>query len=422
MIWNFKNILARRLFLWSVLSTLVGLGMVIFGDGFWQSFGIQALAWGICDAGLAWVALKRTETHLGTDSTREAEETEAGKTRRKLWVSTAASVIFAAGGAAMATFWGRNSLFWQGTGWGIIFQSAFQYIFNLRHAFSVPEPLELPHLPLFTHPDHEPFLFKGGKPAAVLVHGFPGTALEMRPIGQSLADTGWTVRGVRLPGFGPDLADVIKYRNTDWIAAIQEEFKALRQAGHSPLLLVGFSFGGALALQVAAREALAGLVLIAPLTWREPPWGKVLLDFARSLLPLSIYPFRYVQADNPMMKEEFLQYLPEITLENPEHTSELRHLRIPLYILDQIREVGREALATASMVHTPTLLIQGTQDIVIHLNMSGYLRDHISGPVTFENVEGPHSLTMPNNPAFDAVTAKVTAFAAQFLSSKPQEH
>jgi esterase/lipase len=290
------------------------------------------------------------------------------------------------------------------------------------HALRVPDPLQLPHLPLFTHPDHQPFVFEGGQPAALLVHGFPGTALEMRPLGRELNAAGWTVSGLRLPGFGPELPDLIKYDNKDWVMAILDTYHSLRSRGHTPLLLVGYSFGGALALQAAAQVPFTGLILIAPFTWREPAWGKALVDFFRSLLPLSVYPFRHLPIDHPGLVKQYQQYLPEIDLKNPDHQEELRHFQFPLVVLDQLRAVGREGYHAAQYVQTPTLLIHSLEDPVVQAKSIETLQARLTGRVIREKVYGPHSLTMPQNPAYKDVAAKTLAFAAQILQADSLEN
>jgi carboxylesterase len=249
----------------------------------------------------------------------------------------------------------------------------------------------------------------------LLVHGFPGTALEMRSIGKPLNEAGWTVRGVRLPGFGPELAEEINHNNADWVNFLCHEVEILRDQGHAPVIMVGYSFGGGLALEVAAKEPLDGLILLAPFTWREPPWASLLLDTVRSLLPVSVDPFHYISIDNALIKEEFLQYLPEIDPEDPEQAGELKYMKIPLYVLDQLRSVGRQALAAAPKVSEPTFIIQGSQDQFVRPASITTLRKQMTAPVVVSEVDGPHSMTMPHNPALKDVQAKVVAFAAQIL-------
>jgi len=418
MIWDFENISARRFILWAGLNGIVGLLLaLISSDAVWRALGLGLLVWGLMEGALAWAILKRAEKHLGQLSEFTEEEKEAIKARRHLWIINALNVIIVAGGTALVYFNIRGVLLWHGVGLSLIIHGAFLFIFSMQSAFRVPDPLQLPHLPLFTHPDHEPFLFEGGKPACLLVHGFPGTALEMRPLGEGLHEVGWTARGMRLPGFGPELADVIDYNNETWVRSILEELKTLRDAGHSPLVLIGYSFGGGLSIQAAVRTHLDGLVLIAPIAWHELPWAKVILDFARALLPLRFHPFQRIPIPGPNLVDGIEPFLPEINFDDPTHARELQHLQLPLYILDQVREIAREALTAAPKIQTPTLLIQGTQDQVIQSTRTKTLKDRINAPITYQKVDGPHSLTMPHNPAFEDVKAKVIGFAELIASS-----
>lgn len=410
MIWDYENLFARRLMLWAALSALVGAGLALFGGPSWRSFGLQALLWGAIDGLIAWTALRKAKAHLGRPSQFSREESEAEKLRKVLWTNNALDVLYVAGGAALLHFFGGNSAFWRGAGWGIITQGAFLFAFDLYHALRVPDPLQMPLLPWFTDPRHAPFTFEGGRPAALLVHGFPGTALEMRAIGQKLNASGWTVRGLRLPGFGPELVELINHNNRDWVDFITAEITTLKAAGHGPVLLVGYSFGGGLALQAAAAEPVDGLALLAPFTWQEPPALTAILDSARALLPVSIKPLNSARVQYSVMTEELFQYLPEIDPTDPDQQAELRRIEIPLYILDQLREVGREALAAAPQVRTPTLIIQGTQDPLIRPASTGRLAKALPAPFRREVVDGPHSLTMPHNPALSEVLDLVVGF------------
>ena len=78
--------------------------------------------------------------------------------------------------------------------------------------------------PLFQGAEHLPFTLAGsapGGPAALLVHGFPGTPAELRPLAEALHAAGWTARGLLLPGFGPEFAALGRQHAADWIGAVR---------------------------------------------------------------------------------------------------------------------------------------------------------------------------------------------------------
>ena len=59
----------------------------------------------------------------------------------------------------------------------------------------------------------EPFFIKShgikeGKKGILLIHGFPASPAEMKPLGESLHDHGHTVYGVRLKGHGTSPYDM----------------------------------------------------------------------------------------------------------------------------------------------------------------------------------------------------------------------
>jgi esterase/lipase len=70
-----------------------------------------------------------------------------------------------------------------------------------------PQPLNPSLLiQVFKGRDHQPSPLAEGQPAALLVHGFPGTLAEMKPLDQLLNLAGWTIKGLLFPGFGSQLA------------------------------------------------------------------------------------------------------------------------------------------------------------------------------------------------------------------------
>jgi len=140
MIWDFQDVLSRRLLVWSALSVIAGALLVAFdASAWWRGFGVQALAWGAIDGAIALfgqlTARKRRAASAGG---AERLEREARNLRRILWINTGLDVLYVAGGLILASTRGVENPFLAGTGWGVIVQGGFLFIFDLLHALAVP--------------------------------------------------------------------------------------------------------------------------------------------------------------------------------------------------------------------------------------------------------------------------------------------
>ena len=112
-------------------------------------------------------------------------------------------------------------------------------------------------------PGAEPFRFDAGPTGALLVHGFTGCPASLRPMGEWLAGHGISVMGPRLPGHGTSWEDLEGTTWTDWEREAEGAMQDL--AGRcSPIVVVGLSMGGAMALHLGAKhpDVLRGVVTI----------------------------------------------------------------------------------------------------------------------------------------------------------------
>ncbi len=111
----------------------------------------------------------------------------------------------------------------------------------------------------------EPFAHDVGPPACLLLHGFQASPQVFRELGQRLADAGISSRAPLLPGHGTTVADFAKSRSKDWVATAERAYDDMcKQYGKGRVIIVGFSMGGTVALDIAERRDVAGLVLMAP--------------------------------------------------------------------------------------------------------------------------------------------------------------
>lgn len=265
-------------------------------------------------------------------------------------------------------------------------------------------------LKAFTSDDHAPFLWQAGEQAALLVHGFPGTPAEMRPLAQVLHAEEWTVQGLLLPGFGTQIEQMHSFTAHDWVDATVDAIRSLRSRHHT-VLLVGYSMGGAVAISAAVQEAVDGLILVAPFWRMSNPWQHRLWPVLR-LFFSTIRPFKDVNFADPATRENITHFLPGADLDDPAVQAALRQLEIPRSILDEVRRIGQMAYGSASRLTTPGLVVQGTADKIVPQPYTRKLADQLGAPFVYCEIVGDHELVKAGNGSFAAMRDAVVAYTS----------
>ena len=107
-----------------------------------------------------------------------------------------------------------------------------------------------------------------GETGVLLLHGINDTPYTYRKLAPELSKS-FTVRVMRMPGFGEPLDVCATKTSEDWIAALKKEAAQLRDK-HERVYVVAHSLGGAVTIQTILREGDAqhelfdGVVLLAP--------------------------------------------------------------------------------------------------------------------------------------------------------------
>ncbi|CAN5787205.1 alpha/beta fold hydrolase [soil metagenome] len=263
----------------------------------------------------------------------------------------------------------------------------------------------------FQAAEHQPFLWRGDHSgAALLVHGFPGTPAEMRPAAQVLHEAGWTVQGLLLPGFGPQLSELTHYNQADWAQAVRSALVAL-QAEYKTVVLVGNSIGAALALEVAAQQPPAGLILFAPFWCSANRWLDRIFPVAR-LFMHQLHPFQKANFGDTQFRAGIQRMLPEIDLDDTEIQAAIRSLALPLEVLGHVRRAGQLGYLATPQVRAPVLILQGHQDIVAAPRFTRQLGRRLPMLAGYVEVEGDHELSRAKTEAWPLVAAFMQRFAA----------
>lgn len=429
MIWEFSDLVGRRLVLWAAVSVLAGLPLVAFGDPFWRGVGTQALVWGAIDGliGLVGIRGAARDRRAGRGDP-DAPLRAARKLRRLLLLNGGLDVLYVAGGLALATVVADGDPFTAGSGWGVVVQGGFLLVFDLLHARHVPAGASFlpPGFAPFAGPEHRAFELgstpspdradttRQAPPAALLLHGFPGTPAEMRRLGTALAADGWRVTAPLLPGMGEGIGDLVETRLDDWLAAV--ETAAIGLAGEpverrAPFVVVGYSFGAALALVTARRLRPDALVLLAPFWWPRP-WWSPLAAVVRPLFPAGTRPFARLDLEAPEVRAGVSSFLAGIDLDDPAVRASLRDVRIPISIFDRLFALSDRVGRAAAGLDLPVVVVQGTADEVVRPERTRRLVARFRRQPEIVEVAAGHELVGPRTQDPDAIDGPVRAFLA----------
>lgn len=176
----------------------------------------------------------------------------------------------------------------------------------------------------------------------LLVHGFTGSPVEMRPLGEATAAAGYRSIGVQLPGHGTEVAALDGIHRHDWLEAVRDGRRWLEESCDE-VVLIGLSMGALLVTVEAARQPPAALILLAPA-----------FRIANPLIKLAPW-FGWLPGSIPAPAESGLTSV--------EGWKSLWHYeRRPIRAARELHALSQQAGEALEAVSCPTLVIQGALD------------------------------------------------------------
>jgi len=226
--------------------------------------------------------------------------------------------------------------------------------------------------------------------ACLLIHGFTGTPWAMQELAETLEARQIYTSVPLLPGHGTSPDDLTEVKWEAWFASVEKACHALSEM-HIPVFVAGHSVGGALALLVAAKCSVKGVI-----TFSTP---YKFADKRLLFLPM-IWPF--VKA----WKKSNSKKMP----------MEAGYDRYPLKAVWQCRKLLRVMRHCLKRIQCPVLLMHARQDYRIPVGNVYRLRRHLkSGTTQIELLPHPaHTIMRGENGA--AVSEIVLEFINRQLA------
>jgi len=258
-----------------------------------------------------------------------------------------------------------------------------------------PTPSPADHPPVLA--GAEPLSQSGDGRGALVVHGFTGSPMSMRPIAEAFAAAGWTVELPRLPGHGTTVEDMDRYRWKDWTAAADAAYRDLA-ARTDQVVVVGLSMGGTLAAWLGAQHPdVAGLVLINGAA--EPDDFAPLLE---QLRPLVAAGERFAPGVGNDVAD------PDVV--------ELAYSSTPVEGLISFGEGMVDVKASLASITSPALVIHSRQDHVVPPGSHAALTTLLGGPVEVLELERSYHVATIDVDR-DLIVERTLAFADDVTSA-----
>ncbi|WP_226671366.1 alpha/beta hydrolase [Metabacillus litoralis] len=199
----------------------------------------------------------------------------------------------------------------------------------------------------------ESIYFSGNHIGILLCHGFNGTPQSMQFIGEQLSTYGYTISIPRLSGHGTYYLEMEDCTYNDWISDLQTAYEQLKTSC-STVYIVGQSMGGALTLQLAARNQHINGVFLINAAVTEVAYQ----DLIDSKTP------RFIDEDSPDIKKDSV--------------FEITYDKVPLNAIQQLLSLMEDTKKKVEQVTCPAVIFKSAIDNVVSPSNSDFILNNVT--------------------------------------------
>ncbi|WP_017470672.1 alpha/beta hydrolase [Amphibacillus jilinensis] len=201
----------------------------------------------------------------------------------------------------------------------------------------------------------QPFMFKEGERAVLLLHGFTGHSADVRMLGRYLQKKGYTSLGPIYRGHGQTPEDLLKGGAQTWWEDVKASYDELKAQGYQKIAVVGLSLGGVLALKLAYSQPIVGVV---------PMCSPMFFDNEQQLTKgFRYYASQYKKVEGKG-EDQVVKEVDQLVQDAKPLFQELAGL---------FKEVNRHL----DQIYTPTMVIQAKDDQMINTESATHIYETV---------------------------------------------
>jgi carboxylesterase len=212
-----------------------------------------------------------------------------------------------------------------------------------------------------------------GEHCILMLHGLCSSPLELARLAKDLHAEGFSVVVPNIPDYCFGMPCGVW---PQWLEHVEKVLWDL-QKKYTTVSVVGLSMGATLAMVLAQREQVSGLVLLSTALAYDGwvmPWYRFLLNFSKWIPFAGRY--RYAETEpygvkNPEMRAMIKRALAK------DRISEMGADELSFDYVKQGNLLIKEAKANVSSIDCPTLLIHAADDETVHMRNAERVYEHI---------------------------------------------
>ena len=212
------------------------------------------------------------------------------------------------------------------------------------------------------------YTFTGKKGGVLILHGFTGTPITLKRLARHIHKKGFSVSAPLLPGHGEPVEILNQATMEQWIDAADKAFLELKK-NQENVYILGYSLGSLLALELASRREVQGLILISTaLKFTQfPEHRRMIAEDIRPLIPID----EIFSHDDPQRFYEYKLW--------------------PALAFRQVFSLSMKARRLLPNIHAPVKAFHGMKDTLTPPENTEYLSKNIgSQEINIERLENSH--------------------------------